>query len=219
MPESRFKKGRHVERLSDYFDYIPEIAGKMIACYFKKRGTMIVKLKHRQKGVTGRAFMARGSRGRIKFAGWHNGNSRAVYFTKEMAIKENEKRRRRINARFGFSQLIPLKAVDALKVVAAKYGFNIGNIRVKGNKPNRKWQGEDAIVKVSMDKNRIDLSLVSAYTFKNSKTMFGKSQDKNAEFYNNAIERALPKALSNTINDIQTYMQKKMRERAMRLNK
>lgn len=213
MPQSRFKKGEYVTRLSDYFKYREWVAGMVVAKYFKRKGAMIVKLKHKRKGETGRAFMAVGSRGRYKFAGWQGKNRTAVYFTKEMAIKENARRVRMINARLGFAQLIPMKAVEALKVVASKYGFNIGSMRLQGNKPNKKWQGENAMVRINKTDKRVDVSIVSAYTFKSSKTMFGKSQDANAQFYDDAIKRALPRAITLTIADIKQYIAQKIAKR------
>jgi hypothetical protein len=43
--------------------------------------------------------------------------------------------------------------------------------------------------------------------------MFGKSQDSNAQFYDNAIAKALPRALANTIADIEQYLAKKLAKR------
>jgi hypothetical protein len=47
--------------------------------------------------------------------------------------------------------------------------------------------------------------------------MFGKSQDANARFYDDAIKAALPRALAKTIADIKDYMSRKMAERAKRM--
>ena len=218
MPQSRFKKGEYVSRLSDYFRYDPWVAGMIVAKYFKRKGALIVKEMHTQRGVTGRALMQRGSRGRPKFVGWKTDDRKVRYFTREMAIKENERRRKMINNRLGFAQLIPMKAVVALKAVAQQYGINIGSFRIQGNKPSKKNQGENAVIRIKKSDNRVDLSLVSAYTYKTSKTLFGKSQDANARFYDDAIKRALPRALARTIADIRGYMDRKMAERARRLN-
>lgn len=210
MPQSRFKKGRPVSRLSDYFNYIPDIAGKFVACYFKRKGALIVKNMHTYRRVTGRAFMRAGSRGRAKFVGWKTDN-RAVYFTKEMAIRENARRAKIINARFGFALLIPMKALDALKSIARANGINLGSFAVKGNKPNKKNQGENPIINIKKSYNRIDMYILSSYRFKSQKTMFGKSQELNAQFYDNAIKKALPKAITNTIADMRQYIARKMR--------
>ena len=218
MPRSRFKKGEYVARLSDYFRDDPWVAGMIVAKYFKRKGMLVSKALHKRNGVIGTAFMIRGRNGRLKFTRWKM-ESKTRYFTKEMAIKENERRRKMINARFGFAQLIPMKDLEALKVVAQKYGLNIGSVRLKVDKPNKKWIGENAMIKVSKTNGRVDLSVVSSYTYKSQKTMFGKSQDANARFYDDAIKAALPRALANTIADIRGYMDKKMAERARRLNK
>jgi hypothetical protein len=218
MPQSRFKKGQPVSRLSDYFGYDPWVAGMVVAKHFKKQGALMVKSMHTHRKVTGRAFMTTGSRGRAKFVGWQK-DSRSVYFTKEMAIKENAKRVRQINARFGFALLIPMKALDALKAIAKSKGINIGSFSVKGNKPNKKHQGEAPMISIKKTNNRIDVSIASAYTFKTSKTMFGKSQDANAQFYDNAIKQALPRAMSNAIADMKQYMATKIAEKARKINK
>ena len=214
MPQSRFKKGAYVTRLSDYFRYDPWVAGMIVAQYFKRKGVLVQK-EVRRKGDYGVAYMVRGSRGRLKFGQYVDFSKRkfAVYFTKEMAIKENARRVRMINARLGFAQLIPMKAVEALKTIASKYGFNIGSMRLQGNKPNKKWQGENAMVRVNKTDKRVDISIVSAYTFKSSKTMFGKSQDANAQFYDDAIKRALPRAITLTIADIKQYIAQKIAKR------
>lgn len=211
MPQSRFKKGRPVSRLSDYFDYIPAVAGKFIACYFKRKGALIVKDKHTYRGVKGRAFMAIGSRGRAKFVGWKRYKN-TTYFTKEMAIRENARRAKIINARFGFSVLIPMKALDSLKAIARSNGINIGSFSIKGNKPNKKHQGEPPLISIKKTHNRIDMTIGSKYTFKTQKTMFGKSQDANAKFYDDAIKRALPKAMANAVIDMKEYIARKMRK-------
>jgi hypothetical protein len=217
MPQSRFKKGEYVTRLSDYFKYRPWVAGMVVAKYFKRKNMLVSKPMHKRNGVIGTALMIRGSNGRTKFAKWKM-ESKTRYFTREMAIKENERRRRMINARFGFAQLIPMKAIEALKTTAKKYGINIGSVSIKAkNKPNKKWMGENAMVKVSKSGSRVDLSVVSAYTYKSQKTMFGKSQDANARFYDDAIKAALPRALAKTIADIKDYMSRKMAERAKRM--
>ena len=219
MPNSRFKKGSPALRLREYFKDRAWVAGMVVARYFKRKGALIVKEMHTRKGVTGRALMTTGSRGRPKFVAWKNDDRKVRYYTREMAIKENKRRIKMIANRFGFAQLIPLKAVEALKVIAKKHGINIGAFRVNGDKPNKKWQGENAIVHIKKSDNRIDMNIVSSYHFKSSFTMFGKGQDQNAQFYDDAISKALPKAMANTIADIKGYMEKKMAERAQKLNK
>lgn len=213
MPQSRFKKGMPVARLSEYVGS-PKVAGMIVAKHFKKKGQLVAKEKlHTYRGVTGRAWMQKGSRDRLKFAGWRK-DDRKRYFTKEMAIKQNEKYRRVINSHFGFAQLIPLKALDRIRELAKEYGVNIGGVgRVVGNKPNKRFKGEDAVIKLTKIGSRIDMSIHSAYTFKSPTNLMGKPQTANAQFYDGAIRAALPKAMALAITDMQTYIMEKERQK------
>lgn len=209
LPTAKFKRGQPVSRLSDYFKYNKETAGKLVACYFKRKGALMMKAGlHKRKGVIGRAYMTEGARGKMKFAGWQR-DRRTVYFTKEMAIKRNRDVKNIINSRFGFIQLIPMKAVERLKVVALEFGINLGAIRLAGDKPNKKKKGEPAMVKVSKVGDRIDLKVVSAYRYRQSTTLFGKPVEKTAKYYDDQFRIALPKAIDDTIADMDLYIRKK----------
>lgn len=212
MPQSRFKKGMPVSRLSEYVGS-PLVAGLIVAKHFKKKGALIAKESlHTQRGVTGRAWMMNGSRGKLKFAGWRK-DSRQRYYTKEMAIKQNEKYRKIINSHLGFSQLIPMKALDRIREIAKEFGVNIGGVgRIDGNKPNKKYKGEDAVVVVTKGAVRVDIAVHSAYTFKKATTLMGKPQNANAQFYDDAIRKAIPIAIDKTIDDIKQYILQKQRK-------
>lgn len=212
MPQSRFRKGTPVAKLSDYVGS-PKVAGMIVANHFKKKGQLVAKEKlHTNRGVTGRAWMTKGSRGKLKFAGWRKDN-RARYFTKEMAIKQNEKYRRVINSHFGFAQLIPMKALTRIREVAKEFGINLGGMpKVAGNKPSKRFQGEDAMIKITKVGSRLDMSIHSAYTFKSPTNLMGKPQTRNAQFYDDAIRVALPKAMALAIADMTAYALEKRRQ-------
>lgn len=210
LPTAKFKRGQPVSRLSDYFGGKPWVAGMVVAKHFKKRGGVVLKDGfHKQRGVVGRAYMTRGARGRMKFAGWKKSGT-AKYFTREMAIAENAKRKRMIQARFGFIQLLPFKALDSLKRVAEMYGIKLGAARLSGDKPNKKNVGAPAMIKVTKGDGRVDMRVVSAYDFKSQRTMFDKPMSLSAQWYDEQFKRAFPQALRSTIADIKDYCYRKL---------
>lgn len=214
LPTAKFKRGQPVSRLSDYFGGKPWVAGMVVAKHFKKRGGVFLKEGfHKQKGVIGRAYMMRGSRGRVKFAGWKKGNRNARYFTREMAIAENAKRKRMIQSRFGFIQLLPYKALDSLKRVAEGFGIKLGAMKLAGDKPNKNKQGAPAMVKITKGDGRLDMRVVSAYDFKSQRTIFGKAMNQTAEWYDWQFKLAFPSAMRETIVDIKEYCYRKMNKR------
>lgn len=214
LPTARFKRGQPVSRLSDYFEYKRDIAGMVVAKILMKRGGVFLKEGyHKQRGVIGRAYMTKGSRGRVKFAGWKKGNHNARYFTKEMAIAENAKRKRIIQSRFGFIQLLPFKALDSLKRVAESFGIKLGALKLAGDKPNKNKQGAPAMVKITKGDGRLDMTIISDYEFKSQRTIFGKSMNQTAEWYDWQFKSAFPLALRATIMDIKEYCYRKLNKR------
>lgn len=211
LPTSKFKKSQPVTRLSDYFRYNRKLAGIIVGKALKKQGGLSMKAGyHTHRGVTGRAYMRQGARGRMKFAGWANGG-RATWYTKEEAIKKNQAMRKQINARFGFIQLIPMKAVERLKQIAQeKFGISIGSLRLSGDKPNKKHKGAPAAIRVSKTDKRVDITVLSEYEYKSQRTLFGKPMTQSAEWYSNAYKAALPKAIDDTVEDIQSYIRAKL---------
>lgn len=214
LPTSKFKKTQPVTRLSDYFRYNRKLAGIIVGKALKKRGGLSMKVGyHTHRGVTGRAYMRQGARGRMKFAGWANGG-RATWYTKEEAVKKNQAMRKQINSRFGFIQLIPLKAVERLKQIAKdEFGISIGGVRLSGDKPNKKHKGAPAAIRVTKGETRIDVTVLSTYEYKRQTTLFGKPISRTAKFYDDAYRKALPRAINDTIADIQQYIQAKLSKR------
>lgn len=218
MPHSKHRKQQMVARFGEYTGKPPQswIAGMVVSKALVKEaldGGFVIKRQHSAKGVTGRAWMRRGlgknGKARLKFAGWHR-DDRAKYFTKDMAIRKNKAYVNMLKARLGFSQLIPMKALDALKLEASKYGVNIGSTRIEAmNKPDKKKQGEPVYIAVSKTNDVLSIALVSGYTFKHNDTIYGKSQEINAKYYDLAIQRAVPRAITATIKDMQQYIARK----------
>lgn len=213
LPKAKFKKKQPVAKLSDYFGGQEWVAGMLVSRLLRDKGTLIKKEGyHTHKGVTGRAYMTKNNKGKLKFAGWQKGSG-TVKFTKEMAKKKNLEIKRTIGARFGFVQLLPTKAIEHLRKTAEGNGIKIGSTKLSGDKPNKKFKGAPSMVTVVRKGSHFEVEIISAYDYKSSKTLFGKPMGQNAEWYNQQFQLAMPRAFSGAIADMRRYIAKKLAQK------